>query len=241
MTSFSSLDRWPFLRPRTSSSRLKACSQAFLLLVGISSSALAALNVQTFFIPFPEADFQTSLKAIDVTGTPVGNSMKTIISMVVPTGGTVVRYDQWEDGYEADLNAPVQSTTQIWGDGNLSNGVAPGYPSDIFPAGATVNLNNNVSLPRAASTLFFDGRDRIGCTAAIAVTRAGWGIAPGTVLASATEVYDTRRFGTSYKIPIGITTGSVQNFEYSSLHIIASQDNTSVQVDVDGNGSVNEC
>ena len=107
--------------------------------------------------------------------------------------------------------------------------------------GATVNLNNNVSLPRAASTLFFDGRDRIGCTAAIAVTRAGWGIAPGTVLASATEVYDTRRFGTSYKIPIGITTGSVQNFEYSSLHIIASQDNTSVQVDVDGNGSVNEC
>ncbi|OYV06490.1 MAG: hypothetical protein CFE26_06030, partial [Verrucomicrobiales bacterium VVV1] len=211
-----------------------------MLLVGISSSALAALNVQTFFIPFPEADFQTSLKAINVTGTPVGNSMKTIISMVVPTAGTVVRYDQWEDGYEADLNAPVQSTTQIWGDGNLSNGVAPGYPSDLFPAGATVNLNNNVALPRAASTLFFDGRDRVGCTAAIAVTRAGWGIAPGTVLASATEVYDTRRFGTSYKIPIGITTGSVQNFEYSSLHIIAAQDNTSVQVDVDGNGSVDQ-
>ncbi len=204
------------------------------------SSATAALNVQTFFIPFPEADFQTSLKAIDITGTPVGNSMKTIISMVIPTAGTVVRYDQWEDGYEADLNAPVQSTTQIWGDGNLSNGVAPGYPTDIFPAGATVNLNNNVALPRAAGTLFYDGRDRIGCTAAIAVTRAGWGIAPGTVLASATEVYDTRRYGTSYKIPIGITTGSAQNFEYSSLHIISSHDNTTVQVDVDGNGTVDQ-
>ncbi|MEO7341249.1 MAG: SdrD B-like domain-containing protein [Luteolibacter sp.] len=193
-----------------------------------------------FFIPFPEADFQTSLKAIDISGTPVGNSMKTIISMVIPTAGTIVRYDQWEDGYEADLNAPVQSTTQIWGDGNLSNGVAPGYPNDVFPAGATVKLSNNVALPRAAGTLFYDGRDRIGSTAAIAVTRAGWGVAPGTVLASATEVYDTRRYGTSYKIPIGITTGSVQNFEYSSLHIIAAQDNTSVQVDVDGNGTVDQ-
>ena len=203
-------------------------------------SALALPNVQTFIIPFPEADFQTSLKAIDITGTPVGNSMKTIISMVIPTANTVIRYDQWEDGYEADLNAPVQSSTQVWGDGNLANGVAPGYPSDIFPAGATVNLNNNVALPRAAGTLFYDGRDRVGSTAAIAVTRAGWGIAPGTVLASATEVYDTRRYGTSYKIPIGITTGSVQNFEYSSLHIIAAQDNTKVDVDVDGNGSIDQ-
>lgn len=207
---------------------------------GIIASVVAAPNVQTFFIPFPESDFQTSLKVINVTGTPVGNSMKTIISMVIPTSGTVVRYDQWEDGYEADLNAPVQSTTLRWGDGNLSNGVAPGYPTDIFPAGATVNLNNNISLPRAAATLFYDGRDRIGCTAAIAVTRAGWGVAPGTVLASATEVYDTRRYGTSYKIPIGIATGSVQNFEYSSLHIIAAQDNTTVQVDVDGNGTVDQ-
>ncbi len=216
-----------------------ACALA-LAFCGMSATGWAAPNVQTFFIPFPEADFQTSLKAINITGTPVGNSMKTIISMVIPTVGTVVRYDQWEDGYEADLNAPVQSTTLIWGDGNTSNGTAPGYPTELFPAGATVNLTNNVALPRAAATLFYDGRDRIGCTAAIAVTRAGWGVAPGTVLASATEVYDTRRYGTSYKIPIGITTGSVQNFEYSSLHIIAGADNTTVQVDVDGNGTVDQ-
>jgi len=206
----------------------------------MSAPAFAAPNVQTFIIPFPEADFQTSLKAINISGTPVGNSMKTIISMVVPTSGTVIRYDEWEDGYEADLNAPVQSATKIWGDGNLLNGVAPGHPTDVFPAGATVTLNNNVALPRAAATLFYDGRDRIGCTAAIAVTRAGWGIAPGTVLASATEVYDTRRYGTSHKIPVGITTGSVQNFEYSSLHIIAGADNTKVDVDVDGNGTVDQ-
>ncbi len=204
------------------------------------TSVWALPNVQTFLIPFPEADFQTSLKAIDISGTPVGNQMKTIISLVMPTAGTVVRYDQWEDGYEADLNAPVQSSTQIWGDGNLSNGIAPGYATDVFPAGAVVNLTNNVTLPRAPGTLFYDGRDRIGTTAAIAVTRAGWGVAPGTVLASATEVYDTRRCGTAYKIPVGITTGASQNFEYSSLHIIAAADNTTVQVDVDGNGTVDQ-
>jgi len=216
--------------------------QFFRLMAGwlIISSATAALNVQTFFIPFPEADFQTSLKSIDTTGTAVGNSMKTIISIVVPTAGTVIRYDHWEDGYEADLNAPTQPGTQIWGDGNTANGTAPGYPTDILPAGAVITLNNNVALPRSPSTLAYDGRDRVGSTAGIAITRAGWGIAPGTVLASATEVYDTRKYGTAFKIPVGTATGAAQNFEYSSLHIIASQDNTTVQVDVDGNGTVDQ-
>ena len=166
--------------------------------------------------------------------------MKTIISIVVPTAGTVITYDQWEDGYEPDINAKTQSSTQIWGDGDLSNGTAPGYPTDILPAGVVITLNNNITLPRNVATLAYDGRDRVAASAAIAITRAGWGIAPGTVLASATEVYDTRRWGTSYKIPVGITTGSAQNFEYSSLHIVSSTNNTTVQVDVDGNGSVDQ-
>lgn len=208
--------------------------------IWVGTAHASAPNVQTFFIPFPETDFQSSLKAIDTTGTAVGNSMKTIISIVVPTAGTIIRYDHWEDGYESDLSNPTQSTTQIWGDGNASNGSAPGYPSDILPAGTVITINNNVALPRSPGTLAYDGRDRIGSTAAITITRAGWGIAPGTVLASATEVYNTRKNGTSYKIPIGTTTGTAQQFEYSSLHIISSQVNTTVQVDVDGNGTVDQ-
>ncbi len=169
----------------------------------------------------------------------MGTQIKSTISIVVPTAGTIIVYDQWEDGYEADPSNPVQASTQIWGDGNPAHGQPPGYPTNVLPAGAVIKLQNVVSLPRAAGTLAYDGRDRICATAAIAVTRAAWAVTPGTVLCSATEVYDTRKYGTSFKIPVGTNTDTAaQLFEYSSLHIIASQDNTTVQVDTDGNGTV---
>lgn len=193
---------------------------------------------QTFFVPFPEADFQASLKAINTSGTAVGNQIKSTISIVVPTAGTIILYDHWEDGYEADPGNPIQASTQIWGDGNPAHGQPPGYPSNILPAGAVIKLQNVVSLPRSAGTLAYDGRDRIGATSAIAMTRAAWAVTPGTVLCSATEVYDTRKCGTTFKIPVGTNTSAAQLFEYASLHIIASQDNTTAQVDIDGNGTV---
>ena len=198
----------------------------------LTAAALPPLK-QTFFVPFPEADFQNSLKAIGTTGSAVGNSIKSTISIVVPTAGTIIVYDQWEDGYEADPVNPVQASTQIWGDGNPAHGQPPGYPTNILPAGAVIKLQNLVSLPRSATTLAYDGRDRIMASSAIAVTRAAWATAPGTVLCSATEVYDSYKYGTTFKIPVGTNTGSTQLFEYSSLHIMASQDNTSVSVTVD--------
>ena len=196
-------------------------------------SALPPMR-QTFFVPFPETDLQTSLKAIDTTGTAVGNQIKSTISIVVPTAGTIIVYDHWEDGYEADPANPVQSSTQIWGDGNPAHGQPPGYPTNILPAGAVIKLQNSVSLPRSAGTISYDGRDRICATAAIAVTRAAWATTPGTVLCTASEVYDTLKYGTAFKIPVGTTTdATAQLFEYSSLHIIASQDNTTVTVTPD--------
>ena len=69
------------------------------------------------------------------------------------------------------------------------------------------------------------------------VTRAGWATNIGTLMATATEVYDTSRYGTYFIIPVGTnTTPTIQNFSYSSLHIIAAQDNTVVQVDINGDG-----
>ncbi|MCX6873530.1 MAG: carboxypeptidase regulatory-like domain-containing protein [Verrucomicrobia bacterium] len=209
-----------------------------LLLSQLPAAALPTMK-QTFFVPFPETDLQTSLKAINTSGTAVGNQIKSTISIVVPTAGTIIVFDQWEDGYEADLANPTQTNTQIWGDGNPAHGQPPGYPTNILPAGAVIKLQNAVNLPRSAATLAYDGRDRIAATAAIAVTRAAWATVPGTVLCTASEVYDTRKYGTAFKIPVGTTTDSAaQLFEYSSLHIIASQDNTTVQVDSDGNGTV---
>jgi hypothetical protein len=139
--------------------------------------------VQQFFVPFPEADFQNSLKAIDTTGTAPGATIETIIAITIGTSNTVVTYDQWEDGYENDLNHPQQASTLIWGDGNATNGVPPGVstngrPVDVLLPGDVILLTNLVTLPRNPSVFNFDGRDRIGATKAVTVTKVSWAVTP---------------------------------------------------------------
>jgi hypothetical protein len=67
---------------------------------------------------------------------------------------------------------PVQSTTKVWGDGNLFNGIAPGYPDDIIPAGGSIVLDNTMPAnPRVSSNYFYDGKDKITSSGQIAVTQ----------------------------------------------------------------------
>ena len=71
-------------------------------------------------------------------------------------------WDEWEDGYEANTLNPIQSTTKVWGDGNPYNGIAPGYPSDIIPAGGSIVLDNTMNAnPRNPATIYYDGKDKI--------------------------------------------------------------------------------
>jgi uncharacterized repeat protein (TIGR01451 family) len=204
--------------------------------VGIARAALSQPIVQQFFVPLPEQDLQTSMNTIDSTGTKVGNTMKVTIAIVVGQTNTVIVYDQWEDGYENDLNNSTQPGTKIWGDGNL-NTPAPGYPSNILPAGAVILLTNIVTLPRNPSVTNYDGRDRIGATKPVVMTRAAWGVTPGTVLVSASEIYDTSHWGTNFMLPIGTNVNAaIQNFSYSAAYIMAAQNGTVVQIDLDGDG-----
>ena len=48
-----------------------------------------------------------------------------------------------------------------------------------------------------------DGRDRVGATQAVVMTRSAWATTPGSVLADATEVPSTADYGTSFVMPIG--------------------------------------
>ncbi len=213
------------------------------VLLGHCPLGAATANVQEYFVPVPEGDLQTSLRAIDTTGTPVGNTIRSTLSVVVGTTGTIIRYDHWEDGYENDLSNPIQGTTRVWGDGNDANGMPPGVTHDPagLAAGTVITLQNDVMLPRNPAVIQYDGRDRIGATSPIVVTRAGWGTSPGTVLCSAMEVYDTSRYGTAFTVPVGkdvVTTAGAQLFSYSALHILAAQDNTGVQVDRNADGTV---
>ena len=104
-------------------------------------SARAATLVQEFYLPMPEAQARQSFATI---ASGVGTNLDSITSIVITGDGTLIYYDQWEDGYETDLAHPAQSTTQVWGDGNDANGIPPGFTHDpvSFTNGTVLTLRN---------------------------------------------------------------------------------------------------
>jgi len=98
-------------------------------------------------------------------------------------------------------------------------------------------------LPRNPTSVLYDGRDRVGATRGIVMSRSTWPTTPGSVLADATEVYSTTEWGTNFIIPVGEneifpTPLTASMFELSSLFIQASKPGTVVQIDKDANGTV---
>ena len=181
--------------------------------------------------------------------------MRSVSGLSITANNTIIYYDQWENGYDLDIANPANlwsvgnlGGTQVWGNGVAADGCPPNKDgviplacsdaNDVLTSGNVIVLENNVPLPRNPATILFDGRDKVGATKSVAVTRSIWGIAPGTVLADAVEVFDTTRWGTSFRIPVGqnLSAASSSMFEYTSLFVMASQDATTVTVDTDGNG-----
>ena len=72
-------------------------------------SARAVNLVQEFYLPMPEQQIYQANNAI-IAGT--GSTILSTFSIVVTGDGTVINYDQWEDGYEVNLATPTQATTQ---------------------------------------------------------------------------------------------------------------------------------
>ncbi len=215
------------------------CGLAVLALLA-ATGARGQSIIQEFYVPMPEAQIRSSFL---ILATNTGTTIDSVISIVVGGSGTRIVYDQWEDGYEVDIDNPVQSTTQIWGDGNDANGIPPGYVHDPagFSAGNVVALRNLVALPRNPATLLYDGRDRVGASKGIVMSRSAWASTPGSVLADAVEVNATVDWGSSFVMPIGEDVAAVDAnsmFELTSLFVQASQANTVVTIDLDGPGGV---
>lgn len=210
---------------------------ALALGVGFVLRASAATMVHEFYLPMPEDQIRSTFTALE---TGVGTSIDSVFSIVLTGAGTVLHYDQWEDGYEIDINSPTQATTQIWGDGNNANGKPPGYASDplAFPAGTVLTLRNIVPYPRASTTnVLFDARDRMAGSKALVVSRTAWAPTPGTVLAGASEVTATIDYGTNYVCPVGVDVSASSMFEYVGLFVMAEQNGTLVTIDTDGAGA----
>ncbi|MEZ4959932.1 MAG: DNRLRE domain-containing protein, partial [Saprospiraceae bacterium] len=198
-----------------------------------------AVRGQIYYLPFPEQDVRTALIASTVSwALPIpSNNIRTVISVKIPYPGMTLIWDHWEDGFEADPNTPTQTTTQIWGDGNPYNGIAPGYPDDILPSGAAIVLDNTMpSAPRVASNIFYDGKDKIVSSGAITVTQVSGEPSIIGKQGMKTNVTPVANFGKSFTIPVGQNFNS-QDFAYTALFIRASENNTTINIDKDNNGT----
>ena len=70
------------------------------------------------------------------------------------------------------ISYPSQATTEVWGDGDLTNGGAPGDADDILAAGQIVILNDVKDSTACQEVVDFDARDKIAATKPVAVSRS---------------------------------------------------------------------
>jgi len=196
-----------------------------------------ATKNHVYYLPFSENDARI---ALDSSSSVVlaSNDIRTVISIKIAYPGMTIVWDEWEDGYEINALNPLQTTTKVWGDGNPYNGIAPGYSSDIIPAGGSIVLDNLVATnPRVASIIKYDGRDKITSSGQITVTQVCGEPTIIGLQCMKTNVSPTLDYGTSFTIPVGENYNS-QDFRYTSLFIRASENNTVVEIDKDNNGSL---
>lgn len=195
-----------------------------------------ATKSHTYFIPYPENDSYIALLASSSTTMP-SNDIRSIISLTMPYPGMRIVWDEWEDGYELNALNPLQASTKVWGDGNPYNGIAPGYATDIIPAGGSIILDNTMPAnPRVQANIFYDGKDKITGSGQVAITQVSGEPTRMPVQAIKTNVTSTFNFGKSFTIPLGENFAS-QDFKYTALFIRAELDSTIVDIDKDNNGT----
>jgi subtilisin-like proprotein convertase family protein len=212
--------------------------------------------VETYYMPWPEDQLWTAMGLIfgpgravpgDDTCTDFGgydaNPRQPMInysSITVSYANTVVTYDQWEDGYEAVITFPTQSTTEVWGDGNLLNGTAPGDADDLLVVGQVLILNDVMDSSTLQSVIDYDARDKIAASTPIAVSRALWSDGSKTLFAHVDEVYPTSFWGTDYRLPVGENADLNEMFQYTGVSVMAAVDGTVVSIDKDANGTAEQ-
>ncbi len=234
---------------------------------GSSTPGTGQLVDQTYVLPAPENDILSFLQTVRGfnTGIPQAEDpVETYTAIAVAHDGTIIYYDEWEDGYEADITnptqtfgdatagpAPITTSTQIWGDGDPANGYPPGYPADELNTGDVIVLREpEIVSTTLGSILDFDAEDVIASTQEIAITRAFWASGSETLNAGSIELFPTSRWGSSYQIPFGedinahltnsnggTSCGDNDPFQSTALLVMADTDNTSVDVDTNGDGT----
>ena len=90
--------------------RIRQKASIFVLIpaltLGLGTASHAANIIHEFYVPMPEDQIRTALRTIEPGAGVVGTTMESVISIVITGAGSVIHYDEWEDGYEIDLNNP---------------------------------------------------------------------------------------------------------------------------------------
>ena len=228
--------------------RCRAAGLAFAFLFFTASLGTVwagAPTRQVYYIPITEDEAHLHYASLNLAAGS-DTQIVNVISMSAALSNTVIYYDQWEDGFEADLANPTQSTTRVWGDGNTNNGIPPGFATDVINAGSAIYLLSTNPYPHNLPAIYYDGGDKLGATKLLSVTMVLWPVfsdvtGDGVDLAEGCSVYDTTRFGTNFITPVGVNvqpTGGTEMFQSARVAIMASQADTVVNVDTNGDGTV---
>lgn len=196
---------------------------------------------QKYFISMSETELGKSFFALEPSLDPNAMKIVTFIGITVGTDNTIIVWDHHEDGFpDEDYGPYTQKTTEIWGDGNVTNGKPPGFTNDILLAGDAIVIDNIITLPRG-STILYDGGDKILASNPIAVSRGsypetigtGGNAISGRVLAGAVEVFESDGWKQEYISPVGqnVFPGDNDNpWEYTAIYVMAKDDGTQVKL-----------
>lgn len=196
-----------------------------------TSTAVGQFPIETYYLPLKEHDIYNAMRTIQEGGVfDEKPRIVSITSISIAADDTIIWYDHHEDGYESDITDPtnLQNTTEIWGDGDCSNGSPPNVGTcqndndddDRLTAGMAINIINDVPLsfdsntagPRINLTtnITYDGGDKLDSTFPVAITRGGYpyvnDLDTNPLFAGAVEVLNTENYGTEFISPVGTDT-----------------------------------
>ncbi len=128
------------------------------------------------------------------------------------------------------------------------------FANDILNAGDVIILNNVIDAVNSGNNPAdaFNGGDKFGATATVAVQRLLWpqnvtsssfGGNFSTVLAGAVEVVDTFEYGTAFTAPIGENSDSRSGnsvFEEVRAFVTAAENGTEIFLNGTSQGTINE-
>ena len=174
-----------------------------------------------------------------------------MISVTAWADTTAVYYDHWENGYDFDPANPTTADETY----TLNTGQRMVFESATItlprtatpPAGSTcTKLRNGAAAATTPNLAYvcYDGRDRIYTAGGpVTVARVGWNQTRGVgVQGAAWEIYPVKPQLTTYIFPFGenIQSGETAiwyGFQRVAALIQATADNTTITIDVNGDGA----